>query len=180
MSHEDVDVRTVLRSAVLLLSNTIRKSTQNFQTIYPEDLPHVHGNFRRLEQVFINLVQNACQALPDHARAVRVHAFYDGENRNVVVRVEDEGVGISESEASRITDPFYTTRRESGGTGLGLSVSLSIIQEHHGTLSFSSEPGEGACATVALPAVLETAKQRENASRKAEAVQKESEDAGLS
>jgi polar amino acid transport system substrate-binding protein len=69
----------------------------------------------------------------------------------VLLRVEDEGSGIAPEHIPRLTDPFFTTKRESGGTGLGLSVSATIVAEHGGTLQFESEPGRGTVVTLTLP-----------------------------
>ena len=76
----------------------------------------------------------------------------DTENGTVVVEVADEGTGISRVDLPHVTDPFFTTKRDIGGTGLGLSVSHKIVREHHGTLDFHSRPGRGTRAVLTLPA----------------------------
>jgi polar amino acid transport system substrate-binding protein len=75
----------------------------------------------------------------------------------VLLAVEDDGVGIPAENLSRLTDPFFTTKRESGGTGLGLSVSAGIVKEHGGSLQFSSRPGAGTTVVLSLPAIHEEA-----------------------
>jgi signal transduction histidine kinase len=116
-----------------------------------QGLPGVRGNAQRIEQVIVNLVLNACQALPDPSRAIRASTRFDPDRSAVLFAVEDEGIGIPPENLPRLTDPFFTTKRDSGGTGLGLSVSASIVKEHGGTLEFRSEPGQGATVTLALP-----------------------------
>jgi PAS domain S-box-containing protein len=149
--NQSVDVNAVLRSAISLLSNTITKSTSHFSVTYGEKMPVLKGNFHRLEQVIINLIQNACQALPDLRRAIFLSTAYDEKTSCIVLKVQDEGVGISPDVLPHIADPFFTTKSKSGGIGLGLSISSRIIKEHGGTLVFASEPGKGTTAEIALP-----------------------------
>jgi len=151
--NQSVDVNGVLRSAISLLSNVIAKSTSHFSVKYGEKLPSLRGNFHRLEQVIINLIQNACQALPDIRKGISLSTSYSEKISSVVVKVEDEGIGISPEVLSHITDSFFTTKSDSGGIGLGLSISSRIVKEHGGTLTFSSEPGKGTTAEIILPAL---------------------------
>ena len=148
---QSVDMNAVLRSAISLLSNTIMKSTNHFSVAYGKNLPVLKGNFQRFEQVMINLIQNACQALPDNRKGIFVSTSYDEKKPSVVVQVEDEGTGIPSEMLSHITDPFYTTKSDSGGLGLGLSISSRIVREHGGVLTFTSEPGKGTRAEIVLP-----------------------------
>jgi PAS domain S-box-containing protein len=148
---QSVDMNAVLRSAISLLSNTIMKSTNHFSVAYGKNLPLLKGNFQRFEQVMINLIQNACQALPDNRKGIIVSTSYDGKKRSIVVDVEDEGTGIPSEMLSHITAPFYTTKSDSGGLGLGLSISSRIVREHGGSLTFTSEPGKGTKAEIVLP-----------------------------
>ncbi|RPJ18495.1 MAG: GHKL domain-containing protein [Desulfobacteraceae bacterium] len=148
---QSVNLNSVIHSALSLLSNMVRKSTDRFSLDLEKDLPSVKGNFQRLEQVVINLVQNACQALPDRKKAIRVSTRWDEVNGSVVLQVQDEGVGIPPENLTRITDPFFSTRHDSGGVGLGLAISSRIIKEQGGTLNFASEPGIGTKAEVFLP-----------------------------
>ena len=106
----------------------------------------------------INLVQNACQALPDRSRAVKVSTEFDSTAESAVLTVSDEGEGIEPSILSRVMDPFITTRRSSGGTGLGLSIVSNIVKEHSGEVTIRSRPGEGSTFVVTLP--LKTAVPR--------------------
>lgn len=154
---EPVNINDVVRSASTLLGNMIRKSTNRFTIQGAEDLPTVQGSFRRLEQVVINLIQNACQALTRADQAITVSTAYDAVALRVLLTVCDEGTGMSEDVISRIKDPFFTTKRESGGTGLGLSISEKIVRDHGGSLSFWSEPGCGTRATISLPVFAEVA-----------------------
>ncbi len=154
---EAVDLEGVARAAVRLVENRIAKATTRFEVDLAPGLPRVRGNGRRIEQVIVNLLINACEALPDPGRAVRLSTRRDAARRVVVLEVRDEGVGIPPEHLSRLTDPFFTTKRESGGTGLGLSVSAGIVKEHGGTLDFRSSPGAGTTAVLTLPEIREEA-----------------------
>jgi PAS domain S-box-containing protein len=154
-SGEPVSLNDVVRSALTLIASPIKQATRRFSVSYADDLPGVRGNLRRLEQVVINLILNACQALPDPDRAVRVETGHDPEGGRVVVTVADEGTGIAEADLRRIMDPFFTTKRERGGTGLGLAVSARIVEEHGGRLSFDSALGRGTVARISLPVRVE-------------------------
>jgi polar amino acid transport system substrate-binding protein len=149
--NEDVNLNAVAMSAIRLVDNIIRKSTDSFNARYAEYLPKIRGNSQRIEQVVVNLLMNASQALPDKGKGIELTTRYDADNRTVVLEVKDEGVGIDQEQLRYVTDPFYTTKREQGGTGLGLSVSSTIIKEHGGLLAFSSRKGKGTTVTVSFP-----------------------------
>jgi signal transduction histidine kinase len=140
---------------VRLTSTEIRRSTCQFSSSYAGDLAPVSGISMRLEQVLVNLIINACQALPDKSCGLAVATRYDATDGMNIVEVRDQGKGIEEKHLKHLTDPFFTTRRESGGTGLGLSVSARIVKEHGGELSFASTPGQGAVVTLRLPPTKE-------------------------
>ena len=148
----EVDINRVLQQSVALLHNMIVKATANFSVEYGRDLPLVMGNAQQLEQVFINLIQNACQALENNRQAIRVFTTCDRSLNTVSMVVEDHGPGIPAKNLKFIMDPFFTTRRDCGGTGLGLSVSSRILQDHKGELKVESTPGKGSTFTVLLPA----------------------------
>ncbi len=148
---EPVDINAVVQAAVRLVDSSIRSSTTRFEAQYAPSLPLIPGNAQRIEQVVVNLILNACQALPDTERGIRLTTSYDQAARSVVLTLVDEGLGIAPEHIPRLTDPFFTTKRESGGTGLGLSVSATIVKEHDGSLTFESAPGNGTTVTLTLP-----------------------------
>jgi polar amino acid transport system substrate-binding protein len=153
--QELLDFNQVVTTAIRLVEPTIRKATRRFSTDCTAGLPRIRGNSQRIEQVIVNLLLNACQALPDENRAISLSTRFSWEHDQVLLRVADEGIGIDPEHLSRLTDPFFTTKRDSGGTGLGLSVSAGIIKEHGGSLAFESTPGAGTIVTLALPASRE-------------------------
>ncbi|MGD8472206.1 MAG: 7TM diverse intracellular signaling domain-containing protein, partial [Desulfobacteraceae bacterium] len=149
--NQSVDINDVIKSAVSLLSNMIKKSTHQFSIKYGNHLPLLRGNFQRLEQVMINLIQNACQALPDANKGIYISVQSNKEKSTIVIKIRDEGTGIPAEKLLNITDPFFTTKQDSGGVGLGLSISSKIAEEHGGSLQFESEIGAGTTATITLP-----------------------------
>lgn len=148
---EKININDALDGAVHLISPFVRKMTKHFHIKKGDELPYIRANYQRLEQVIINLLQNACQALTDIQQAVTVSTYYDVTTTSVVLEITDEGCGICKDDLKRITEPFFTTKSEKKGTGLGLSVSLKIIQEHSGKMEFFSEPGCGTRVKVTLP-----------------------------
>jgi PAS domain S-box-containing protein len=146
-----VDVNAVIDSAVMIVADLIQKSTDFFKVQTTPGLPAVRGSYHQIEQVIINLLTNACQALPSRDRSVQITTRGDLESQSVVVEVVDEGEGVAPQNIARITDPFFTTKRSRGGSGLGLAVSSRIVANHGGTLSFSSEVGRGTRAKIQLP-----------------------------
>jgi polar amino acid transport system substrate-binding protein len=140
---------------VRLLAHLIKNSTDHFTMDLAGDLPEARGSFQQVEQVVVNLVQNACQALSGRAKGVHLVTRFDADTRCDLLEIRDQGCGIMAENLSQITDPFFTTRRETGGTGLGLSVSTRIVREHGGRLTFDSIPGKGTTAILALPALTQ-------------------------
>jgi polar amino acid transport system substrate-binding protein len=148
---QSVDINAVIKYAVNLLSNMIRKSTDHFSIEYGKNLPQLSGNFQHLEQVMINLIQNACQALPDPQKGIFISVQSLKNQSAIVIKVRDEGMGIPPETVSQITDPFFTTKQDSGGVGLGLSISSKIVEEHGGSIHFDSEMGVGTTVEIVLP-----------------------------
>ena len=150
--NEVIDINGVLRAATLLLDNQLQKATDRLEIGYGLGIPHFRGNFQKIEQVVINVLQNACEALDDKTRAIRIRTGFDPQRGQVWLEVADEGQGIQPDDLPHVTDPFYTTKRTCGGTGLGLSISSRIMQEHGGELTIHSRRGEGTTVTLTFPA----------------------------
>ncbi len=153
-SMELIDINEIAKTAARLTGNLLKKSTKKFVEKYGSELPPIRGNSQRLEQVVINLLQNSCDALPDNQAAITIKTGLTKDGQHVYLTVEDEGCGIPAEALNQVTDPFFTTKRSTGGTGLGLSVSAGIIKEHNGRINFSST-GQGTTVTITLP-VAET------------------------
>ncbi|TDI39993.1 MAG: hypothetical protein E2P02_17600 [Acidobacteria bacterium] len=112
------------------------------------DIPHVNGYAGQLNQVFMNLIVNAIQAIDDRGQ-IRIETLRDGDE--AIVRISDDGAGIAQEDLARIFDPGYTTKGVGVGTGLGLSICYRIVQNHGGRLTVTSELGKGSTFTVAIP-----------------------------
>jgi polar amino acid transport system substrate-binding protein len=153
-SSETFELNDVMRAAARLVDNTIRKTTRQFSLDCADRLPLVRGNAQRIEQVVVNLLLNACQALDEGDGRIAA-ATGVNDSGQVVLTVEDEGRGIPPEHLPHLMDPFFTTKREHGGTGLGLWVSAGIVKEHGGTLTFAPGPDRGTIATLTLPPAKE-------------------------
>jgi PAS domain S-box-containing protein len=151
-TRQPIDINKIIKSAIDLTNNMITKATQNF-SFKPGNLPLFEGNFQKLEQVFLNLIQNACQALPDNSKKIGISTIYEFKKKQIVIKIEDEGAGIEEKNLKYIFDPFFTTKRDSGGTGLGLSIASQIIQEHGGSLNVESTVGKGTAIIINLKVI---------------------------
>ncbi|MBU1917428.1 ATP-binding protein, partial [bacterium] len=113
-------------------------------------LPVLTGNAQKIEQVIINLIINASQAMSEEKRGlIKISTSF--EELHVIVKVEDNGNGMPERTLESIFDPFFTTKRAKGGTGLGLSIAYRIIEEHQGSISVTSKLGEGSVFTIKIP-----------------------------
>lgn len=120
-----------------------------------QDIPPVNGSKPQLEQVVTNLILNSVQAIPEErSGSVVVTTGYDEAVGEVLVTVSDNGEGIPEALRDHLFEPFFSTRLEQGGSGLGLYISNFIVKDHAGALTFKSTPGEGTVFTVRLPAAV--------------------------
>lgn len=149
---QPVNMNEVINAALMLLATQIKKCAKGVSKKLDDSLPPVLGNFQRLEQVIVNLVQNACQALSGREGHISIETSFEPESNLVSVNIADEGVGINPEHVPRIFDPFFTTKSDRGGTGLGLSVCAVIVKEHRGNLAFDSTVGKGTKVTLSLPA----------------------------
>jgi signal transduction histidine kinase len=144
-----VSINKALTTSLELVRNDLRKATNNLHVEMEPDLPDLRGDLLRIEQVLINLIQNAYQALPERSKAIFIRTY--SRNGSICFEITDQGIGISAEDLAHVLDPFFTTKREQGGTGLGLSVSAGIVEEHGGTLRIESVPGQGTCVSLAFP-----------------------------
>ena len=151
---QDVDLTQLLKDTLQIAGNQITLGNIELRREIEPGLPVVLGNRQGLQQVFLNLVINAVQAMPGGGQ-LTVRAAAD-ENQRVAVAVEDTGTGISADHLPHIFDPFFTTKEVGQGTGLGLSVSYGIIKKHGGRITVNSIPGKGSTFTVVIPTREET------------------------
>ena len=148
---KDITLNDIVLASISILKNQINRYTNNFKFIDGKDLPYAKGNAQQIEQVIINLILNSLHSLQSKDAGVSVSTAYSRKKDILIIKVKDEGRGMTKETLDRITEPFFTTKLESGGTGLGLSISYAIVKEHGGSLEFESAPGRGTTATLKLP-----------------------------
>jgi signal transduction histidine kinase len=149
---DKVDMNTLIEASTRLVHQEVHKRA-DVELQLADGLPTFTGNSQKIEQVLINLIVNASQAMPDDRKGLIIvkTSVADG---HVVVDVKDNGQGMAEKTMKQIFDPFFTTKRARGGTGLGLAISYKIVQEHGGRISVTSKPGEGSTFTIRIPCSL--------------------------
>ncbi|GAB6082839.1 hypothetical protein JCM30471_17530 [Desulfuromonas carbonis] len=157
---EPVSIGEIIEASLRLTASAVKKAGALLVTEIDKELPPVLGSFQRLEQVVINLLLNGCEALPEPGRELTVAGRALKDKGLVQIVVRDQGVGIRKEELPQIFAPFFTTKRDAGGTGLGLSVSDRIVREHGGKLKYDSVPGQGTTVTLTLP-VLPRPKEKD-------------------
>ena len=150
VSREPISLRQVIERALSLMQEQLRLREIKVMVDLGSEDPVVVGNPIQLEQVFINLLTNARDAVADSPhKAIRISGSVG--SASVEIAFADTGKGIPAGLERRIFDPFFTTKQVGKGTGLGLSITYGIVKEHGGTISVSSPPGEGATFLIRLP-----------------------------
>lgn len=150
-SHDNISLHKVIFKALDLIRPTVKKYTNYLEVNLDKENPVVKGNFQRLEQVVVNLVLNAAQALQNPNEEIRIETRINSKYNNVTLVVKDDGKGIAEKDLEKIRLPFYSTKDKTGGSGLGLSIVERIVLEHNGTMHISSKQGEGCVVEITLP-----------------------------
>ncbi|MDH3455657.1 MAG: ATP-binding protein [Gemmatimonadota bacterium] len=153
-----VDVLQMIDETLALMSKQALFFNVKLKKNYDATVPMVLADRSQLQQVFMNIVMNAVQAMGERGLlTVEVVATKDAL---VEIQVSDTGCGIPPGDIDRVFDPFYTTKKDGAGTGLGLSIAYGIITKHRGTISVASEVGKGTVVTIRLPASPEFAEER--------------------
>lgn len=148
--HSDLDVNRVITESLSLVEPMLKGAKITVSSQLKTSLPAVYGNAGKLQQVFMNLIMNARDAMP---RGGELTIATEAENSSVHVEVSDNGVGIPPDHLNKIFDPFFTTKATSRGTGLGLAVTYGIIREHSGSIQVDSVVGRGTTFRLEFPAV---------------------------
>jgi len=149
--REEVDVHAALEETLALLTHMMTLKKVKLRTKPLGNCPRVHGNAEMLQQVFTNLILNACNSMP-HGGTLTM-ACGATESGEAKVEFTDTGHGIPPQDLTRIFDPFFTTMPDGKGAGLGLSISYSIIQQHKGRIEVASEVNKGTTFTLFLPGI---------------------------
>ncbi len=143
-----LNIHATLEETFTLLTHQLLVSQVALHRDFSPDVPRIYGNPELLQQVFTNLILNACSAMPHGGHLTVQSRLIDDQ---IELRFSDNGHGIADEHVAKIFDPFFTTRAVGKGTGLGLSISYSIVQQHHGTMEAVSEPSHGATFIIRLP-----------------------------
>ncbi|WP_240732210.1 sensor histidine kinase [Geobacter sp. FeAm09] len=152
-AKDRVDLNQVVADALTIIRAHGRHGNITIQKEPCPELPPVTGNRYQLEQVIINLILNSIQAIPESRDGViTITTGHDRMKGMVSLVVRDDGKGIQPDIMGRLMEPFFSTRMESGGSGLGLYISNFIVTEHRGQLVFESEPDKGTTVTISIPA----------------------------
>lgn len=163
MLDEEVDIIKAVETSLRLTHNQT-KNVAHLDRVLHGPIPRVMGNTQQIEQVLVNIIINACQAIrsqqkqpdwPGGKGRIGAGVGYDEQSEIVTIIISDTGPGMSHTVLRRVFEPFYTTKKDSGGTGLGLSIAYGIIQDHKGTVHIDSSPGAGTEFRICLPALAE-------------------------
>ena len=146
-----VSVNQVVKEALTIIRAYGSRGEITISPTLADDLPHITGNQYQLEQVVVNILLNAMQAMPDNKEAVTIRTALDDGGDEVLITVADQGEGFSPEAKQHLFEAFYSTRIDKGGSGLGLYISNFIISEHKGRLTVEPDPAGGTVATIRLP-----------------------------
>ena len=145
-----VKIDELLQRCILLSQHKLELSNIRLECDIQPNLPTVDGDFNQLQQCVINLIFNAIDAMPEGG-TITLNGDYDTDRATVIVTVRDTGRGIGREELPHIFEPFYTTKSEGYGVGLGLSTVFGIMERHKGVVNVRSQPGDGAAFMLELP-----------------------------
>jgi signal transduction histidine kinase/ActR/RegA family two-component response regulator len=155
-----VDINAAITAAVRLAQTTIRKSGVELRMNLAEDLPRVQGNQTSIEQVTLNVIINAIQAIDHDQGRIDIQSGAVDAEGLVYISVRDNGCGISPEVADKIFDPFVTDKQDQGGTGLGLAVSYNLVKAHDGQITFRQPDDGGTLFTVSIPTEAQSPRPR--------------------
>jgi signal transduction histidine kinase len=147
---EKQDIVRVVKDSIKLIGNQLRVNNIKLKQDFPEKVYFVNANRSKLEQVFVSIINNAVYAM-EAKGTLTVTIIPDDEEKNVLIKLHDTGHGISDENIKNLFEPFFTTKPPGDGTGLGLSVSYTLVKEHQGNIEVESKVGEGTTFTVVIP-----------------------------
>ncbi|MBO0721843.1 MAG: HAMP domain-containing histidine kinase, partial [Blastocatellia bacterium] len=163
-----LDLNAVISNITEATAPTLAGRKVALATSLAAELPRIAGDSDRLQQVFINLISNAVDAMPeggDLKIATKFEEAVNGTPARVVATLADTGFGMTPEVQAHIFDPLYTTKERGKGTGLGLVVVSQVMQEHSGAISVESEPGQGSVFQLSFPVVAPEREGKEASQR---------------
>ena len=160
VDKSSMQINTAVENALRLAQTSLRKSGVELEIDLASDLPLLKGNLQNIEQIILNLVINAVQAIDHDQGVVRIATGFQNKDRRIFVSITDNGCGVAPDISDKLFDPFVTDKQAEGGTGLGLSVTYSLVNAHDGEIVFQSQKGKGTIFTVFFPTVVKEATGR--------------------
>lgn len=150
---KDLNINSIVQSSMELTKTSIKRKDIQVEINFDENLPMVNADARQMQQVFINLITNAADAIKSKGR-ITINSYLEqsskyNEGEFVVVEIKDDGIGISPEEMKKIFNPFFTRKAE--GTGLGLPITQRILHQHNGIIDVESQEGVGTSFYVKIP-----------------------------
>lgn len=152
MRLKRVNLNRLIEKTLFLNSNLLKINRVKVETRLSQNLPDLVGSEDQLQQVFMNFISNAVEAMEAPGGGVlTIKTRHSAKKNNILVSFKDSGIGIPPENLSKLFEPFYTTKKKGKGVGLGLSVAYGIVEEHGGSISVDSEVGKGTTLKVMLP-----------------------------
>lgn len=148
-----IQINTIVENAIRMAQTTIDKSGIDTKVDLGSNLPLMEGNLQSIEQIFLNLIINASQAIDHDQGKIEIASGFTKKDRRLFFSISDNGRGIDPSISDKIFDPFVTNKQAEGGTGLGLSITYNLVRAHNGEISFQSKKGKGTTFTVFFPTI---------------------------
>jgi CheY-like chemotaxis protein len=149
-----IQMNAAIKNALRLAQTTLRKSGVQIELELSDNLPLIQGNLQSIEQIILNIVINAIQAIDHEKGFIRIRSVFQKRNGRILVTISDNGRGISAAVADKLFLPFVTDKHEEGGTGLGLSVTYGLVQAHGGDIFFETRREKGTTFTISMPILL--------------------------
>ena len=150
----NLQVNTAVKNALRLAQTTLRKSGVKIELQLDEDLPEMEGNLQSIEQIILNILINAVQAIDHDSGIIRIRSGFEIKSGRIRVAISDNGRGISPGIVDKLFLPFVTDKQDQGGTGLGLSVTYGLVQAHGGDITFDTRQAKGTTFTISLPTLI--------------------------
>jgi len=154
-SHEEkkmvrCNIREVLDRTVSIMELRTRDKRVDIAVAFAEEIPQLTCDPGKIQQVFMNLIQNAIEAMPEGGE-IRITGRHESEPNTIVIEVRDSGIGIPASHLPHVFEPFYSSKDQGQSVGIGLFVVYGVIEQHNGTIKVDSREGEGTVFTITLP-----------------------------
>ena len=155
-----IDLNSLIEKTLTIHANLLKLNNIKVSTMLDDALPHLTGSGDQLQQVFMNFISNAAEAMEANGGGtLRIATRHNLKDDQIAIIIEDTGIGVPPRDIPRIFEPFYTTKKEGKGVGLGLSVAYGIVQDHGGAIDVRSTVGEGTRFELVFPLKKETEKQ---------------------